>query len=247
MKNFFTKFASAYVWGNVMAVLIVIALLCIGVKYGLDYYTRHGESIAVPNIVHMQFNDAEDKLDSLGLEIVVTDTGYIKSLPPDCILDQSPVPGKRVKGGRVIYVTINSAGSPTLVLPDVIDNGSFREASAQLMAMGFKLGEPEYIPGEPDWIYGIKVNGKPVRAGQRIPVDARLVIVVGDGTRSISDSALFNNDQVQFEEVEEEEPEYEYEVIEVQVDEDGNEITPSAPSSSSTPAQPAPSSTTPAQ
>ena len=227
MKNLFSKFASAYVWGNVVAVLIVIALLCIGVKYGLDSYTRHGESIVVPNLVHMQMSDAEDKLDSLGLQIVVSDTGYIKTLPPDCILEQSPVPGKRVKGGRVIYVTINAAGVPTLIIPDIIDNGSFREASAQLMAMGFKLGEPEYIPGERDWIYGIKVNGKAVKAGDRVPKDARLVIVVGDGTRNISDSLLFNNSQVQFEEVEEEEPEYEYEVIEVPIDENGNELSPS--------------------
>lgn len=234
MKKLLAKFASAYVWGNVTAVLIVIVLLSIGVKFGLDFYTRHGESIVVPNIVHMQFDDAEDKLDSLGLKIVVTDTGYIKTLPPDCILDQSPVPGKRVKGGRVIYVTINSAGSPTLVIPDVIDNGSFREASAQLMAMGFKLGEPEYIPGERDWIYGIKVNGKPVKAGQRVSKDARLVIVVGDGMRSITDSALFNDNSVHFEEVEEEEPEYEYEVIEVPVDAEGNEI--SKPSEPATPA-----------
>ena len=33
---------------------------------------------------------------------------------------------------------------------------------AKLTAMGFKLGAPEYIPGEEDWVYGILVKGKHV-------------------------------------------------------------------------------------
>ncbi|MBQ7422144.1 MAG: PASTA domain-containing protein [Prevotella sp.] len=239
-KNFFGKFASMYVWGNVVAVLIVIALLCIGVKYGLDLYTHHGESIVVPNLVHMQYDDAEDKLNALGLTMVVTDTGYVKTLPPDCILEQSPVDGKRVKSDHVVYVKINSAGAPTLVLPDVIDNGSFRETSAMLASMGFKLGEPEYMPGERDWIYGIKVNGRAVKTGDRIPVDAKLVIQVGDGTRSAADSLGFNND-IEFEEVEVEEPEYEYEWVEVPVEEGENEGSSTQESAKE------PASTTPAQ
>ena len=228
-KKILSKFASAYVWGNVTAVLIVIAFLSIGVKYGLERYTRHGESIVVPNLVHMQYDDAADKLSSLGLEIVVTDTGYIKTLPPDCILEQSPINGKRVKGGRAIYVTINSAGSPTLIVPDIVDNGSYREASAKLAAMGFKVGEPEWIPGEKDWIYGLKVSGKGVKAGDRIPTDAKLVMVVGDGTRSIADSLMFNNPAIEYEDAPIEEPEYEYELVEVPIDENGDEIPQSFP------------------
>ena len=222
-KDFFGKIASAYVWGNVIAILIVIALLCIGVKYGLDFYTHHGESIVVPNIVNMQFDEAEDKLDELGLTLVVSDTGYVKTLPPDCILEQTPVEGKRVKSDHVINVTVNAASAPRLVLPDVIDNGSFREVSSMLASMGFKLGEPQYIPGERDWIYGILVNGRKVAAGDRIPKDAKLVIQVGDGTRSATDTLSVNEEeQIEYEEVEE--PDYEYELVEVPVDENGNEI-----------------------
>ena len=225
-KNILTKLASAYVWGNVLAVLIVVAFLCIGVRAGLQYYTHHGESIVIPNLIHMQYDDAEDKLSELGLQIVVSDTGYIKTLPPDCILEQSPLNGKRVKSGHVIYVTINSAGAPTLVVPDIVDNGSFREASAMLAAMGFKVGEPEWIPGEKDWIYDLKIGGRSVKAGERIPTDAKLVMVVGDCTRNISDSLMFDNPAIEYEDAPIEQPEYEYELVEVPVDEDGNEIVP---------------------
>ena len=218
-KSLLQKLASAYVWGNVLAICIVIALLSIGIRFGLDYYTHHGESIVVPNVVNMQYDAAKEKLADLGLEIMVNDTGYNQKLPPDCILEQSPIDGKRVKGGYIVYVTINSAGAPTLVLPDIIDNGSWREVRSKLLSMGFRLAEPEYIPGEKDWIYGVKVGGRSIKVGDRVSVEAKLVVVVGDGTRSASDSVNFNTSNLEFEDYVEK-PEYVYEEVEVPIDYD---------------------------
>lgn len=224
IKKLLKKFSSTYVWGHVVAVAIVVVLLAIGVRYGLASYTRHGESIVIPNVVHMQYAAAKAKLDSLGIALVVNDTAYFKNLPPDCIIEQAPVMGKRVKPGHTIYITINSAGSPTLVIPDVIDNGSWREVQARMMSLGFKLGEPQYIPGEREWIYGITVNGRPIKTGDRVSADAKLIFQVGDGTRSATDSirSEFSQDDFQYEEVEVEEPIYEdvYEEIEVPADEE---------------------------
>ena len=171
--------------------LLTVAVLCAGVKFGIDLYTHHGEKIHVPNIRHKSFADAEHILDGLGLEISISDTGYVKTLPPDCILEQSIVPGTIVKSGRVVYVVINAAHTPTLSIPDVIDNSSYREARARLTAMGFKVGDPEYVPGEKDWVYGIKCKGRLVSAGQRVPVDAFIIIQVGDGMRDMADSVAF--------------------------------------------------------
>lgn len=187
-SEFVNKFKSRYFWGNILAMIIVVAALGFGVKYGLDVYTHHGESIAIPNIKHMNATDAEKILDNLGLTMVVTDTGYVKSLPADCILEQSPESGERVKSGHIVYVTINSLQSPTITLPDVIDNSSLREAIAKLSAMGFKLTEPQYVAGEKDWVYGITVRGQHVTTGQRISVEDSLTILVGNGQRSAEDS-----------------------------------------------------------
>ena len=224
-RRFIDNFFSTYLWGNVLAIVILVVILSLGVRYGIDFYTRHGESIVVPNVIHKQFDEAQDIMSKVGLTIEVADTGYVKDLPPDCILEQTPVGGKRIKSTHVVYVTINAASAPTLELPDLIDNSSLREAQAQLLSMGFKVGEPEYIPGEKDWIYGILVNGKHVQAGDRIPADAVVIIQVGDGTRDVTDPAslhpVFGYEDV---EVEEPEDEYEYEWVEVPVDENGNEI-----------------------
>ena len=225
-REFFHKFNCTYIWGNILAIVILVLLLAIGVRFGLDYYTRHGESIVVPNVIHKQYNEVVDIMDKVGLTIEVTDTGYVKDLPPDCILEQSPAGGKRIKSTHVVYVTINAASAPSLVIPDIIDNNSLREAQAQLLSMGFKVGEPEYIPGEKDWVYGILVNGKHVKTGDRVSSDAVIVLQVGDGTRQISDTAGLKEPEYEEIEVEERTPRYDEveEYVEVPVDENGNEI-----------------------
>lgn len=190
-SEFINKFKSKYLWGNLLAMVVVVIFLCIGVKFGIDVYTHHGEAIPIPDVRHKSFADAERILDDAGLQIVVSDTGYVKTLPPDCILEQSPGPGETVKSGHVIYVTINSDHTPTITIPDVIDNSSLREAMAKLTAMGFKLGPPQYIPGEEDWVYGIIVKGRHVVAGDKVSIDDVLTIQVGNGQRDASDSINF--------------------------------------------------------
>ncbi len=187
-SEFINKFKSKYLWGNLGAMFLVLVLLCVGVKFGIDIYTHHGEAIRVPDIRYKNINDATRILDDAGLEIVVSDTGYVRSLPADCILEQMPVFGEVVKSGHIIYVTINSNHSPRITIPDVIDNSSLREAMAKLTAMGFKLGAPEYIPGEEDWVYGILVKGKHVVAGDKVSIDDVLIIQVGNGQRDTTDS-----------------------------------------------------------
>ncbi len=188
LSEFVSKFKSKYLWGNLTAMFLVVVLLCIGVKFGIEIYTHHGEAIPIPDIRHKSFNDAERILKDAGLQIEVTDTGFVKTLPPDCILEQTPGPGETVKSGHVIYVTINSDHTPRITIPDVIDNSSLREAMAKLTAMGFKLGTPEYVPGEADWVYGILVKGRHVVAGDKVSIDDVLIIQVGNGQRDIADS-----------------------------------------------------------
>lgn len=187
-SEFINKFKSKYLWGNLAAMALVVFLLCVGVRFGIDLYTHHGEAISIPDVRHKSFADAERILKDAGLPVVVSDTGYVKNLPPDCVLEQSPAPGEKVKSGHVIYVTINSAHSPVITIPDVIDNSSLREAMAKLTAMGFKLGSPQYIPGEEDWVYGILVKGRHVVAGDKVSIDDVLIIQVGNGRRDAGDS-----------------------------------------------------------
>ncbi len=190
-SEFIRKFKSWYLWGNIMAMAAVVAGLLIAVRYGIDVYTHHGEAIAVPDLKHLKYADALHILQDKRLEIAVSDTGYVKNLPPDCILEQIPAAGSKVKAGHIIYVIINSSHSPTLALPDIIDNSSLREAMAKLTAMGFILGTPQMVTGEKDWVYGVTVRGRHVVAGERISTEDSLVIQVGNGMRSSEDDIDF--------------------------------------------------------
>ena len=187
VKDFFGKLLSRYVLLNLLAMALVVVLLCVGVKYGLDFYTHHGEGIEVPKVEGMSYQKARLLLEDKELTIVVSDSGYNKQLPADCILAQMPGYGQKVKRGHVVYVTVNSPSSPTFAIPDIVDNSSVREAEAKLMAMGFKLLPPQEVPGEKDWVYGILCRGRRVSNGDRIPIDYPLTLMVGGGTSEESD------------------------------------------------------------
>ena len=180
-KEFFGKFCSKFLIWNLIAMALVVILLVVGVNYGLDWYTHHGESIRVPNIEGMRITKAREMMEECGLEIVVTDSGYNRRLPADCVLTQNPGAGLTVKSGHTIYVTINSSNSPSVAIPDVVDNSSYREAEAKLISLGFKVLPPQYVTGEKDWVYGVSCNGRKVSTGERISIEQPLTLLVGSG------------------------------------------------------------------
>lgn len=190
-SEFFGKLKSTYFWGNILAMIIVVAGVCWGTSFAIDIYTHHGESVAIPNIKQKSFADAEHILADAGLSVVVSDTGYVKSLPPDCILEQSPAAGSHVKTGHVIYVIVNASRSPEISLPDIIDNSSLREAMVKLTAMGFKLTQPQFVPGEKDWVVGVVAGTRQLQAGDKVAVDTPITIQVGNGQLSADDSINF--------------------------------------------------------
>lgn len=191
VSEFIDKFRSRYLWGNIIAMGVVVVMLCIGLKIGLGIYTHHGESIEIPDVKHKSMVDARNLIESANLIVEVKDTGYVKDLPADCVLEQSPAAGMKVKSGRTVYITINASSTPSRSLPDIVDNCSFREAMAKLKAMGFKVGMPQFITGEKDWVYGVTVDGKQMSTGDKIPIDKTVIIQVGNGMLSDDDSVQY--------------------------------------------------------
>lgn len=181
-KNIGKKLISPMVWGNGLAMLLFLAIVIWGTMIFLNNYTRHGESIEVPDFRGQKPEAAMMRLESLGLIGVVTDTGYVTTQAPYTLLDQSIAPGKHVKTGRTINLTVNANGARPMTVPDLANNTSVREAEARLKTLGFTLTEHQYISGDRDWVYAVKVRGRDVNAGEKIPVDLPLTLVVGKGT-----------------------------------------------------------------
>lgn len=181
IKEFFSFQQNKYLWVNLIAMAVVVILLIFGVLKGLDVYTRHGEAVVVPDVKGMTMEEAEKMFRNQGLNCIVADSNYVKTLPAGCILEYNPVAGQKVKEGRTIYLTINTLDVPLQIVPDVADNSSLRQAEARILASGFKLAQIQYLSGEKDWVYGVKYKGRQLTTGAKVPIGSTLTLMVGNG------------------------------------------------------------------
>ncbi len=180
MEGIRKKLFGPVVYWNLIAMVLVGIALCIGLWIWMTSYTMHGEGVEVPDVKGMTLGDAEYALEKLELVAFVVDSAYVRGQPAGIVLEQSPAFGSRVKSGREIYLTVNQKQTPTNTIPDIAGNCSRREAEARLRALGFKIGPMEFVPGDPDWVIALKVNGREVYTGERVPCDAPVVLVVGN-------------------------------------------------------------------
>ena len=181
LKSFFRKLTSPIVWGNLLAMLLVLVLLMAGLIWWLGDYTHHGEGISVPDFTGLNYETSVSRGEETGLIVIVSDSTYNKKMPAGCIVSQKPVAGASVKSGRIIYVTINSLTMPRIAIPDLVGNSSYRQAQARLQAMEFKLTEPKLIDGDKDWVYGLQCDGRNLVAGDMVAKESTLTLVIGNG------------------------------------------------------------------
>lgn len=180
LKDFFSFKKNRAFWLNLIAMPVVVIAVILGVLHWLDDYTHHGQSIIVPNVKGLPLKQAEAEFTKKNLKTVVVDSNFVKGMPAGAVLEQKPSSGAKVKTGRTVYLTINTAEMPKVAIPDIIDNSSYRQAEARLRALGFKLTAPEIISGEKDWVYAVKYLEKELTNGEKIPREAVLTLIIGD-------------------------------------------------------------------
>ena len=179
-KDFFSFKKNRWFWLNIIALICAPGVIILIALYGLDVYTRHGESFEVPQVKGMKLEEAHQLIDMRQLKAAVVDYVYTEGVAHNTVLDQTPSGGAKVKRGRTIYLTVNTAVVPKIEIPDLIDNSSVRQAAAKLKALSFGLTEPELVPGEQDWVYGIKYRGRTITVGDSVPKGSSLTLCVGD-------------------------------------------------------------------
>ena len=180
LKDFFSFKKNRAFWLNLIAMPVVVIAIIFGVLHWLDNYTHHGQSIIVPNVKGLPLQQAEAEFNKKNLKTVVIDSNFVKGMPAGAVLEQKPTSGAKVKTGRTVYLTINTAEMPKVAIPDIIDNSSYRQAEARLRALGFKLTAPEIISGEKDWVYAVKYLEKELTNGEKIPRESVLTLIIGD-------------------------------------------------------------------
>lgn len=182
---------NAYVKNILIALVILMALIFI-VLQGLSVYTHHGKQVDVPDVKGMQVEQAVPFLIRKSLHYEIVDSMHVRNKPAGSILETVPPVGTNVKEGRTIYLTVNSITSRMLTVPQLLDDKGFpsmsqRQAEAMLRSLGFETIRIRLVPESgKDLTVGLQTaEGTALVAGNRIPANTSLVLLVSSGERQI--------------------------------------------------------------
>ena len=183
MKFFKFLFSKVFVLNLFIALILTIAGLFILDSY-LDNLTRHGEKVAVPNVINKKIKDLNASLVSKGFPYEIMDSVWEKNLPKGIIFKQKPAPGDSVKEGRKIYLTITARTDEMIKLSiRSIVNGTSapREAIEYLSSIDLEHGKTIFEPHE--WnniVLGFQdENGNKLKDGDKLKAGSKVTLVVG--------------------------------------------------------------------
>ncbi|MES2726708.1 MAG: PASTA domain-containing protein [Bacteroidota bacterium] len=169
---------------NVLLILLTLYLLSWLGAFLLSGYTRHGQSLTLPNLKGLAFEDVEKILAQKKLRYIITDTAFIDNMPKGSVVEQNPSANTKVKEGRYVYITINSNSSIGVQMPNLI-NSSLRFAETVLLGAGLQLGHVIY---RPDVAQGAVLDqlyhNQSIQPNVKVPKGASIDLVVGDGMGS---------------------------------------------------------------
>ncbi len=178
-RLFFRHFALSV---TIAAVTVLIVLLA------LKFYTRHGESLPVPDLLGMTEDQFSVVLDKSNLKYVIVDSTYKEEVVAGGVIDQVPDAGMHVKRNRKIFITINAVAPEQVSVPPLTDI-SMRQSLAQLESVGLLPGTITYKPSEyHNLVLEANFNGRRVITGEMLPKGSQINLVVGtgDGRGSVS-------------------------------------------------------------
>ncbi len=110
---------------NVSAAILAILVLLIASVVIMDRvvmmsYTRQGQSVNVPDVEKMNYDDALRTLGSSGLAGRKSyNVRYIRDIDSNTVVVQRPSPGSEVKPGRTVYLVVNKRERPSFSIPDL--------------------------------------------------------------------------------------------------------------------------------
>ena len=169
-------------WLNVLAIILFLIILLLGTLYALKVYTKHGETITVPDFEGLQVGDQLDRfIENKPLQYTISDSTYVADKPSGAVLNQSPLPNEKVKRNRRIYLTINRETAPMTVMPNLYST-SIKNAERQLENSGLVLGEVTYTPclGKKT-VHEVFVNKSLIKQGANIRKGTKVDLVLCDG------------------------------------------------------------------
>jgi beta-lactam-binding protein with PASTA domain len=175
-KSFFKQIAFA-----VISLVVIVFLL----KFWLNITTNHDQKIQVPDLNKLTITEAEKTLKELDLDFKVIDSAsYNPIYPKRSVIEQSPEAGDFVKEKRKIYLTLNPSKYRDITVND-LNGRTKRQAISELRAIGFIVGTNyTYVKDiGKDVVRGLRHKGKKINPNDKLPKNAIIELVLGDGKR----------------------------------------------------------------
>ena len=177
----FTFITKRPLWQNILAGVGISFLLVGFFLLMLNVITNHGEYLVVPDVKGKLLDDVQNNLEEKGFDVVIQDSIYVDTVPPNIILKQFPDPEATVKVNRVIYLTINRTVPPTISMPNLIGM-SLRNALSELKSLGLKMGDTSFIPDiAKNAVKDQLVGGISIKPGMPVRMGSYVSLLIGSG------------------------------------------------------------------
>lgn len=176
----------------ILNIALAIAAILVAMWFifmGLNWYTRHNDSVDVPNVKGQSVDEAAAKLENSGLRFEIYDSVYNEDFKKNAVTEQDPAAGSKVKHDRIIYLSVNSLGKPKVKMPKLVDQ-SLALSKAVLKNTGLELGHVEFkfdVIGN-NLVMEQLYNGIPIPPGKMLDKGSVIDLVVATDKRSGSDS-----------------------------------------------------------
>jgi eukaryotic-like serine/threonine-protein kinase len=168
-------------WVNIVAVVLITAILIFIFLGSLDWITQHNQYAKVPSIVGKNVDEARRMLEAQGFEVEIQDSLYIDTVPKLAVVKQSPEGDATVKIHRTVYLTLNRAQPPMVEMPNLV-GFSIRNAEMYLENLGLHVGDTTFRPDiAKNAVLEQLYNGEPVKAGTKVFMGSSISFVLGDG------------------------------------------------------------------
>ena len=176
-KSFYDKHQ---IWINLLLIPVVGVTLCWLTIQFMDFWTNHGKTTEMPNVVGLDFYKARDVLEANNFEVEV-DSIYNIQVKYGEVLDQSPKEKEIVKYGRTVYLKINSFYPEMKEIRDELLHISSIQATKILESLGITRIKIKTVIGDnDDEVIDVKYNGRRVTKGTKIPVTGEVELTVTD-------------------------------------------------------------------
>jgi eukaryotic-like serine/threonine-protein kinase len=186
--NFSELIKNKTLWKQIGLLIGVTVILVFVASWILSIYTRHGEAIAMPNMVGKSLESVQSDLSTSDFELIVRDSIFDNKTPKHNIVSQDPPAGTKVKKHRKVYVTIVAMGTKKAPFPSLNDL-SLRQATQLLENNGFSVGQVIYQPSEFDNIViEQRYKGKKMEEGQMLEQGSAITLIVGKSSSSENES-----------------------------------------------------------